>query len=183
MSLIMCALDVRGEIMEFDEYQERVGQFADYPSAVVHGNDVKLVYPVLGLAEEVAELHEKMQVGADKAEIAKELGDVCWFVQEVASCLDIKMSQLSRTMKTTVTLDVFSGEVCGVLAKAVRDMEGIVASSGVEKIKVALSLIVSRVEEIASECGLQLQDVMMGNYNKLASRKARGVIHGSGDNR
>ena len=50
----------------------------------MHGNHVKLVYPVLGLAEEVAELHEKMQTVADRLEISKELGDVCWFVQEVA---------------------------------------------------------------------------------------------------
>lgn len=169
--------------MRLDEYQERVGQFADYPPAVVHGNNVKLVYPVLGLAEEVAELHEKMQTGSDRLEIAKELGDVCWFVQEVASCLGIKMSQLSRTMKTTVTLDVLSGTVCGVLAKAVRDMDGGVGPMGFEKIKVTLSQILSKVEEVAAEYGFQLEDVMRGNYNKLASRKSRGVIHGSGDNR
>lgn len=171
--------------MRLDEYQERVGQFADYPPAVVHGNNVKLVYPVLGLAEEVAELHEKMQTGADRLEISKELGDVCWFVQEVASCLGMRMSQLSRTptLKTTVTLDVLSGTVCGVLAKAVRDTDGLLSPRGVDKIIDTLSQILSKIEEVAAEYGFQLEDVMRGNYNKLASRKSRGVIHGSGDNR
>ena len=51
--------------MNFSEYQRSVHQFADYPSAIVNGNEVKLVYPVFGLVEEIGEAREKLRAVED----------------------------------------------------------------------------------------------------------------------
>lgn len=171
--------------MDFDKYQEEVGKFADYPVGIVEGNTVKLFYPVLGLSEEVSEFHEKAYSShCDTVEIIKELGDICWFVQEIATCIGMKMSALSScTMKASVSLDVLSGRISGILAKAVRDNEGIIPLSGLDTIRSTLALIISKVHDYAKQYGVTIQDVMEKNYNKLSSRKLRGVIHGSGDNR
>lgn len=171
--------------MDFDEYQKEVGVFADYPAGIVKGNTVKLFYPVLGLAEEVSEFHEKRySSNCDTVEIIKELGDICWFVQEIATCIGMKMSALSScTIKASVSLDVLSGRISGILAKTVRDNEGIVPLSGLDTIRSTLALIISKVHDYATQYGVTIQDVMEKNYNKLSSRKLRGVIHGSGDNR
>jgi hypothetical protein len=39
------------------------------------------------------------------------------------------------------------------------------------------------IARLADELGVSLSDVLAGNVAKLLSRKSRGVIHGSGDNR
>lgn len=76
-----------------------------------------------------------------------------------------------------------AGEVSGKFAKAVRDANGIIDGERREVIKKELGDVCWFVAEIATILDLKLEDVMQGNLDKLASRKARGVIHGSGDNR
>ena len=76
-----------------------------------------------------------------------------------------------------------AGEVSGKFAKAVRDAGGIIDGERKEAIKKELGDVCWFVAEISTLLGLQLEDIMQGNLDKLASRKARGVIHGSGDNR
>lgn len=171
--------------MDFDEYQKEVGVFADYPAGIVKGNTVKLFYPVLGLAEEVSEFHEKRYSSScETIDIVKELGDICWFVQEIATCIGMKMSALSScSTKSQVSLDVLSGKISGILAKAVRDNDGIVPLSGLNIIRSTLALIISKVHDYAKDYGVSIEEVMLNNHSKLVSRKLRGVIHGSGDDR
>ena len=75
------------------------------------------------------------------------------------------------------------GKFSGKFAKAVRDANGIIDGERREAIKKELGDVCWFVAEIATILDLKLEDVMQGNLDKLASRKARGVIHGSGDNR
>ena len=76
-----------------------------------------------------------------------------------------------------------AGEVSGKFAKAVRDCDGIIDDERRQAIKKELGDVCWFVAEIATCLGLSLEDVMRANLDKLASRKARGVIHGSGDDR
>ena len=76
-----------------------------------------------------------------------------------------------------------AGEVCGKFAKAVRDANGIIDGDRREEIKKELGDVCWFVAEISTLLSLDLEEVMQGNLDKLASRAARGVIHGSGDNR
>ena len=76
-----------------------------------------------------------------------------------------------------------SGEVCGKFAKAVRDNNGIIDEERKQAIKKELGDVCWFVSEISTLLGFSLEEVMQGNLDKLASRKERGVLHGSGDDR
>lgn len=76
-----------------------------------------------------------------------------------------------------------AGEVSGKFAKAVRDANGIIDGERREAIKKELGDVCWFVAEISTLLGLTLEEVMQGNLDKLASRKERGVLHGSGDDR
>lgn len=76
-----------------------------------------------------------------------------------------------------------AGEVSGKFAKAVRDNEGVVDEARKMEIVKELGDVCWFVAEICTVLHVNLSDVMQKNLDKLSSRKARGVIHGSGDNR
>ena len=76
-----------------------------------------------------------------------------------------------------------AGEVSGKFAKAVRDDDGVITRERREAIKKELGDVCWFIAEISTLLGYSLEEVMQGNLDKLASRKERGVIHGSGDNR
>lgn len=96
-------------IENINEYQKEAHTTADYPVPEMikswsfqESDSMNYVYPALGLAEEAGEVAGKFAkavrdnggvIDEDrKAEIIKELGDVCWFVAEIATCLEIDMS-------------------------------------------------------------------------------------------
>lgn len=78
--------------MNFNEYQIEASKTAIYPNV---GNN--LTYPILGLAGETGEVAEKVKKiyrdkngvisDEDKKSIAKELGDVLWYIN--ATCVEI----------------------------------------------------------------------------------------------
>ncbi len=77
--------------MDFKEYQERAKETAVYPE------QHKIYYPALGLSAEIGELNNKikkrMRDGAvlDKADLAKEIGDVLWYISALCTDLDISL--------------------------------------------------------------------------------------------
>ena len=75
-----------------------------------------------------------------------------------------------------------AGEVASLLAKARRDgaTGAILADQNMAK---ELGDVLWFVAALATFHGLSLYDIARGNIDKLTSRKARGVIGGSGDNR
>jgi len=86
--------------MKLDEYQEKASKTAIYPKGF------EITYPALGLAGEAGEVANKVKKfirdGADKEtfeakklEIAKELGDVLWYIAALATDLDVKLSALA----------------------------------------------------------------------------------------
>lgn len=86
--------------MNFGEYQVAAGRTALYPKGE-HG----WVYPALGLANEAGEVAGKLKkvlrdnngvVDAERKEtIAAELGDVLWYVAQVATELDLEMDAIA----------------------------------------------------------------------------------------
>ena len=91
----------------FDEYQKKAHETADYPKGVINGtNTVNYIYPALSLAEEAGEVAGKFSKAIRdcdgyisperKLEIAKELGDVLWFVAELCTCLDMNLSDIAQ---------------------------------------------------------------------------------------
>jgi NTP pyrophosphatase (non-canonical NTP hydrolase) len=88
--------------MTFDEYQIESRKTAQYPDA---GSNY--LYPVLGLCGESGEVAEKFKKlirdrngtmsEEYKAEIKKELGDIVWYIAQIASELGISFEDIAET--------------------------------------------------------------------------------------
>lgn len=84
--------------MNFDEYQNDARQFA------IYGDDGWVVYPTLGLTSEAGEVAGKVKkwirddndLDLDINELAKELGDVLWYLANLASDLDMSLSDIAE---------------------------------------------------------------------------------------
>ena len=77
-----------------------------------------------------------------------------------------------------------AGEVAGKVKKLIRDGEDV---EGFELKKMSIASEVGDVlwycAMLAKEVGVSLNDIMKDNLEKLHSRKARGTLSGSGDDR
>lgn len=88
--------------MTFEEYQKKSRETAMYPN-----KDSNFIYPVLGLAGESGEVSEKIKKvirdkngiidDATREEIKKELGDVLWYVAQIATELKLDLSDVAQT--------------------------------------------------------------------------------------
>jgi NTP pyrophosphatase (non-canonical NTP hydrolase) len=76
-----------------------------------------------------------------------------------------------------------SGEVQGKVKKILRDNAGVITDEARTEIAKELGDILWYVARAADEIGYSLEVVAQGNLDKLNSRKERGVLTGSGDNR
>jgi NTP pyrophosphatase (non-canonical NTP hydrolase) len=86
--------------VELSEYQRLSRSTAEYP------RQEALTYPALGLAGEAGEFadHAKKVIRDDGGEVtpqrreamAKELGDVLWYVAQLASELGLELEQVAR---------------------------------------------------------------------------------------
>lgn len=87
--------------MTFEEYQKESRKTAKYP-AIMGKN---FIYPTLGLAGEAGEVAEKVKkILRDKGgvvseetkkEITKELGDVLWYLSQIATELDVSLEDVA----------------------------------------------------------------------------------------
>lgn len=87
--------------MNFEEYQKKSRLTAKYPNV---GDNY--IYPTLGLAGESGEVAEKIKkVIRDKngfidqetkESIGKELGDVLWYVSQLATELDLSLDEVAE---------------------------------------------------------------------------------------
>lgn len=85
--------------MELSDYQRRSRVTAEYP------REAWLAYPALGLAGEAGEVaeHAKKAIRDDdgsvtperRAAMAKELGDVLWYVAQIATELELDLDEIA----------------------------------------------------------------------------------------
>jgi len=88
-------------VLNFNEYQAEALKTAIYPNA---GNNIS--YPVLGLAGETGEVAEKVKKiyrdkhgiisEEDKTDIAKELGDVLWYINAMCGEIGFKLETIAK---------------------------------------------------------------------------------------
>ena len=76
-----------------------------------------------------------------------------------------------------------AGEVAEHAKKAIRDDRGQVSDERRSAIAAELGDVLWYVAQIATELGLDLDQIANANLQKLLSRQQRGVLSGSGDNR
>lgn len=85
--------------MDFQEYQQKARETAIYP------NEQSILYPALGLCGECGEVAEKVKKVIrdkggkfdefDRMNIRKELGDVLWYIAQIASDLDLRLESVA----------------------------------------------------------------------------------------
>ena len=87
---------------ELDVYQDSASEFATYPNRG-DGSWESMLYPIAGLASEVGEVcdlvkkaYRSDEGGADPERIRLELGDVLWYVSELASLFGLSMSDVAN---------------------------------------------------------------------------------------
>jgi NTP pyrophosphatase (non-canonical NTP hydrolase) len=76
-----------------------------------------------------------------------------------------------------------AGEVAEHAKKAIRDDRGAVTDERRLAMASELGDVLWYVAQLASELGLELEDIARANLEKLSSRQQRGVLSGSGDDR
>lgn len=76
-----------------------------------------------------------------------------------------------------------AGEIANKVKKVIRDDDGILSEEKAKIIAEELGDVMWYVARLCDELGVDLSKVMADNVNKLFSRKDRGVLGGSGDNR
>lgn len=87
--------------MDFNEYQEATKKTAIYPTL-----GGRIVFPTLGMLGEAGEVAEKVKkIFRDdegviseekKEEIKKELGDVLWYLTQIASDLNLTLEEVAE---------------------------------------------------------------------------------------
>lgn len=76
-----------------------------------------------------------------------------------------------------------AGEVSDKVKKVLRDKEGNFSDEAKKAIALELSDVMWYCAAMARDLGYSLQEIAQMNIDKLESRKERGVLGGSGDNR
>ena len=76
-----------------------------------------------------------------------------------------------------------AGEIANKVKKIDRDDDGKITQEKREDIKKELGDVLWYVAQLATEMNLDLNEVAELNLERLFSRKERGAIQGSGDNR
>lgn len=171
---------------------------------------LNMAYMAYGLVNEIGELQEKLiseSSGMVSSEdTLKELGDVLWYIAGVSHIRGWKLSEVMTGIVTDITINEYeakefakssdsnsrrdsnvilsinlslaAGSLWGALKKEIRDNAH---KPDVEKEALRKIFQISTV--LAKKLGSTLEHVATANIAKLASRKARGVIGGNGDNR
>ena len=89
----------------------------------------------------------------------------------------------SNVIYPTLGLAGEAGEVADKVKKILRDKKGVFDKDSKDAIKFELGDVLWYISQLSSELGYALEEVANANLQKLNSRKSRGKIQGSGDNR
>lgn len=169
--------------MDLKEYQIKSRETAVYPD-VGHN----LQYPSLGLLGEVGEIAEKVKkVHRDKAGLyssedirllQKECGDVAWYLSQYVSELGIDLAGCDWAEYTHGTVSTEETVIrLGVEVGRLLDPQAFSSST------TCVGMILLQLRRLCTRLGIPLETVLQENVNKLQSRKERGVLKGSGDDR
>lgn len=183
------------------DYMAKTRETAQYPP------DMALPYLALGLTSEVGEFAGVLNaLSLDLDNLKKEAGDILWYCFRMLDELpgDTKPDwgaytnrpgyvyyyEREAAIPSLVVIRMVLGlyndaaAIADVVKKSVRDNSGKVPAEKFDGIVKRVDNIIFSVAEIAqSEAWLNLDAIAAANIAKLASRKQRGVIAGSGDNR
>lgn len=176
----------------FDSYANWTDTTAKYPVTAPQGYCSEPSYLALGIADEAGELAESMP----NEERLKEGGDVLWYASRYATKVlgvnfsavvaDAKKAQANFDAKPHRNAILYTGIICGVEKKRIRDGSRWNSEVRAEKMAnayAALVNVVAWVEWELAAVNYSLEDAVNANMGKLTKRLEAGTIHGDGDNR
>lgn len=185
--------------MTWNDYQREALTTAIYPV------DREVDYTIAGLGSEIGEFGEKYLAakanfyGSFKTEASKlyalgECGDIYWYCAATADSLNVPLGTIMEGPApevlyagskglSYVAMTVSHGNMLGILKKSIRDNDGFLSDAHRVALQLELWKIMWHNYCIIVALGGSTQGVMAKNLEKLADRKARGVLQGSGDNR
>lgn len=165
--------------MKISEYQKKSKETAFYPD---RGKIAGLMYCTLGLVGEVVEFSETLDLtvgNANSKDQVKEAGDVLWYVAQIANELDIVLEEPIDKSEYSDPL-ICVGNICELVKKYYRDG---VSDGMFDILEFNLNNIVYGLDATLEVFGLTLGNAMSTNIAKLQSRKDRGKLGGSGNDR
>ena len=93
--------------MNFNEYQNKISEFDTFKNQSGSLDNPSFIAKILGLSGETGEVAEKFKKilrdkdgkisDEDKLEIAKELGDVLWYIATISRYLDLPLETVAIT--------------------------------------------------------------------------------------
>lgn len=199
--------------MTFEEYRIKadvVAQYAQYPGRMSKDG---IAYCLMGVGGESGELLEKVKkIYRDKNSIIdeeakewliKEMGDIFWYCSQIYSETKVCFNNLYlipgyvlaiNDFQEYVKLNLYNKynnsvldlmERCFLLLKDVGRLLGRYVDKDISKIDLLLKItnILYHLAVICIIIDTTLENVANTNIEKLYSRKARGQLQGSGDNR
>ncbi len=103
--------------MEMNEYQQAALQTAVYPQ------EMKIVYPLIGITGETGEVAEKIKKvirdnnavfsDDDRREIAKEIGDILWYISSLSSDIGYSLDEIAAMNIDKITSRNERGKIHG----------------------------------------------------------------------
>ena len=185
-------------IITFDEYQAYTCDTATPESQTAE-------YLYDGLISEAGEVIGKYakRVRADyteaqfRQEVKAELGDVCWFVAQIALQKKLRLSAIAykENISDFLVAPLLTNNINYMHPRyellrhslMLAEIEFSDVAPTPEDFKFSIShglkLVMANVLRIAEENQLTLQSIMSANIGKLAERKKNGKIKGDGDKR
>jgi NTP pyrophosphatase (non-canonical NTP hydrolase) len=76
-----------------------------------------------------------------------------------------------------------AGEIANKLKKVIRDNGGVLTDTVRQAVRDEIGDCLWYIAQLSTEMGADLEEIAQQNIDKLQSRKQRGTITGSGDNR
>lgn len=185
--------------MTIREYHDKSRDTANYAAGIS--------YPLLGLLGEVGELAgqvAKMErddggkvTPERRMNLVKEVGDVMWMCAALAHETGATLDEAIRCgdFATLGKRHTIHGHPGTILANMTDDVWRIMRAAGeagwrqefrkngIREVRYAIEKVMDSVSDFAAYYGISLHEAAVVNIDKLADRKARGVIAGSGDDR
>lgn len=178
-------------MIDWNKYQAEALTTAVYPL------ERELDYTVLGLVSEVSEVAELSVVDKPRLDlwqknVKMELGDSFWYAAAVADALGTTLQEVWDTRADTTALAtsftpsylvIYAGRMAGHLKKTIRDDAGVLLPARRTAMIATLGNVLTELVALCTAMDTTAHAVTQANLNKLADRKQRGTLQGSGDQR
>lgn len=163
--------------MDLTTYQDMIAKVAVYPE------EVGFAYCTLGIVGELGEFMDAYEE-EDKERIAKEAGDVFWYLTAITS------KELGGDINDLFTFDIIEqhpGVVFIGMVKAqsriAENIKKYYRDSKAIEIESDITLMANSLFTLLVLKGLSVENVLKKNYDKLLKRRETNTLHGDGDNR